>query len=216
VFARLLAAFCLFNLAVVPARASQLVVYLRAQTAQPAQTVEVMKRELAPLLASAGYRVEWGKAEIPAQSLVVLELRGTCGMPAGVFHSDDPDPKDLASSASSGDSVLPFSSINCAALTRMLAPVLAAEPGARRDYLYGRAMSRLFAHELYHILANTREHERDGLAKAHFTLSDLMAESLEFDRGALAKLDVGVELPLRSLTVAAPITPQPAHFPGDR
>jgi hypothetical protein len=212
VFARLLAAFCLINLAVVPARASQVVVYLRAQTPQSAATVEVMKRELAPLMASAGFRLEWGNADIPAQSLVVLELRGTCGMPAGIVHSEAPDPKDLASTAASGDEVLPYSSINCTGLTRMLAPALAAEPGARREYLYGRAMARLFAHELYHILLNTKDHEREGLAKARFTLSDLMAESLEFDRAALAKLDGGVEV---SVTFPPPM-PLPERSPVGR
>jgi hypothetical protein len=176
VFARLLAAFCLINFAVVPARASQVVVYLRVQTPQSGQTIEIMKRELAPLLASAGYRVEWGNGETASESLVVLELRGTCGMPAGILHSEAPDPKDLASSATSGDDVLPFASINCGGLTRMLAPALVSEPGARREYLYGRAMARVFAHELYHILANTKEHERDGLAKARFTVDDLTGE----------------------------------------
>jgi len=180
VFARLLAAFCLINLAVVPARASQVVVYLRAQAAQPSQTIEIMKRELAPLLASAGYRVEWGSADTAAQSLVVLELRGTCGMPAGSVHSEGPDPKELASSATSGDDVLPFASINCGGLTRMLGPALAGDAGARRDYLYGRAMARVFAHELYHILGNTKEHEAEGLGKAHFTVADLMAESVDW------------------------------------
>jgi len=56
--------------------------------------------------------------------------------------------------------VLPFSWINCANLTRMIGPVLADEAGALRDYLYGRAMARIAAHELYHVMMGSRDHGR--------------------------------------------------------
>jgi hypothetical protein len=195
VFARLLAAFCLYTLAVVSACASEVVVYLRPGSLPQTRTLEVMKQELAPLMLSAGYQVEWRESphDTDASSLVVLELRGTCAAPAGAIPLQALDAKDLASSATSAGAVLPFSSINCDGLTRMLAPALSAEAPARRDFLYGRAMARLMAHELYHILANTRDHERSGIAKPHFSLADLTGESLDFDRGALTKLGISAE-----------------------
>jgi hypothetical protein len=194
VFARLLAAFCLFNLAVVSSWASDLAVYLRADALQPIRMLEIMKRELAPLMLSAGYRVEWhdsrGRHETTAGALVVLDLHGVCGIPAGRFTPDAPtgQTRALATTAVSGQTVLPFSSINCAELTRMLAPTIAREAGGRRDFLYGRAMARLLAHELYHILANTRDHDRDGIAKPDFNFTDLLTERFEFERTTLAKL----------------------------
>lgn len=192
-FARLLAAFCLFNLAVVPVWASELVVYLRTDSLQPARPVEIMKRELAPMMLLAGYRVEWRDAPDKIGStpsfLVVVEMHGSCAMPAGSFASDvaAPETKTLASTAVSDDNVLPFSFINCSGLTRMLAPLIASEAGARRDFLYGRAMARLLAHELYHILANTRDHDGEGIAKSHFSFSDLLTERFEFEHTTLAK-----------------------------
>ena len=192
-FARLLAAFCLLHFAV-PLRAgsddpaaSELVVHLRDAACQSAHTVEIMKHELVPLMLSAGYRVAWQDAQSGTVStsamLVVVELHGACGADTAAA-----DTKTLASTASSDGMVLPFSSINCAAISRVLAPALASEAGARRDFLYGRAMARVLAHELYHILANTRDHDREGIAKSHFTFTDLLTERFEFERTTLAKL----------------------------
>jgi hypothetical protein len=201
VFARLLAAFCLINLAVVICRAgsddpanSELIVYLRSGPLEPVHAVEIMKRELSPLMLAAGYQVEWRDSQTRLDStpatLVVLDLHGACSMPVGnsVPDSAASETKTLASTAVSDEAVLPFSSINCAALTRVLTPALAQEGGARRDFLYGRAMARLLAHELYHILANTRHHEREGIAKSHFTFTDLLTERFEFEHTTLAKL----------------------------
>ncbi|SPE41839.1 conserved exported hypothetical protein [Candidatus Sulfopaludibacter sp. SbA3] len=200
-FARVLAAFCLFNLVVAACWAtsdgpanSELVVYLRTDSLQPPRPVDIMKHELASLMLSAGYRVEWhtpqNKGDTTAGTLVVVELRGACSMPAGSFGPDiaAADTRTLASTAVSDDTVLPFSTVNCAGLTRLLAPMLAPEGGARRDFLYGRAMARLLAHEFYHILANTRDHDRDGIAKPHFTFTDLLTEQFEFEHTTLAKM----------------------------
>jgi hypothetical protein len=201
VFARLLAAFCLINLAVVPCRAeshdpanSELVLYLRSDLPQSLHTVDIMKSEVASLMQSAGYRVVWrdaqNKPDSTAANLVVVHLQGACAVPAGSSVSDGPaaDTRTLAFTAVSDDVVLPFSTINCSALSRVVWPSLAPEPGARRDFLYGRAMARLLAHELYHILANTRDHERDGIAKSHFTFTDLLTERFAFEHTTLAKL----------------------------
>ncbi len=200
-FARLLAAFCLINLAVVPCRAgsddpanSELVLYLRTDLPQSPHTVDIMKSEVASLMQSAAYRVVWrdarSKPDSTAANLVVVRLQGACGVPAGSSVSDGPvaDTRTLAFTAVSDDVVLPFSTINCGALSRVVWPLLVQEPGARRDFLYGRAMARLLAHELYHILANTRDHEREGIAKSHFTFTDLLTERFEFEHTTLAKL----------------------------
>ena len=199
-FARLLAAFCLVNLAVVPCCAgsddpanSELVLYLRTQLPQ-SHTLDIMKSEAASLMQSAGYRVVWrdphSKPDTSAGNLVVVQLLGACGVPAGSSVSDGPvsDTRTLAYTAVSDDVVLPFTTINCGALSRVVWPLLVQEPGARRDFLYGRAMARLLAHELYHVLANTRDHDRDGIAKSHFTFTDLLTEHFEFEHSTLTKL----------------------------
>jgi hypothetical protein len=83
---------------------------------------------------------------------------------------------------------MPFSRIHCANLTRLIGPLLADEGGAQRDYFYGRAMARIAAHELYHVVMGTRAHAREGVAKASFSVNDLLDERFDFDRAALARL----------------------------
>jgi hypothetical protein len=193
--ARLLAAFCLSNLVVCPGWGafqeqpeSELVVYLSGGV-QPQRPLLYMKAELGRLMSTAGYHIEWTDARDREKSstysqLTVVELRGTCEMttlPAAKVGV-------LASTAVSGGKIIPFSSVDCASLTRMLSAPLVAEPPARRDFLYGRAMARLLAHELYHVLLNTEGHSREGIAQAGFSTSDLLTEHFEFEAGTLAKL----------------------------
>jgi hypothetical protein len=93
----------------------------------------------------------------------------------------------LASTAVDGDQILPFSWINCDTLTQMLAPALAnVEPG-RKDFLYGRAMGRLLAHELYHMLVNKRGHGASGVGKASFGANDVLGERFSFEQSTLAE-----------------------------
>jgi hypothetical protein len=177
------------------ARYTDLAVYLTLDPNQAAAPLDTMKRELSGIMESAGYRVVYGDARIPdpnAQfsALVVLELRGACGMPAGIYRME----RAVASGASLADTsvssgvVMPFSRIHCANLTRLIGPLLADEVAAQRDYFYGRAMARIAAHELYHVVMGTRAHAREGVAKASFSISDLLDERFDFDRAALARL----------------------------
>jgi hypothetical protein len=199
--ARLLALFCLLNLGVPVSLADstspsalELVVYLKVDAKQPAGTLEWMKRELSPLMRSAGYRVEWRDPQTAngvaaADALVVVELHGACGLRPGTFSAEPPidNLNSLASTSISEGRVLPFASMNCSNLNRTLGPSLVSEAGARRDFLYGRAMARVLAHEFYHMIVSTRGHTSGGVSKPCFTVGDLLSERFEFEPAVLAK-----------------------------
>jgi hypothetical protein len=170
-------------------------VYLATGPTQPPAPLENMKRELSAIMQAAGYRVVWGDPLMPdkegrSSALVVLELRGSCGMPHGSYRVEPSvaSGASLAQTSVSPEGVLPFSWINCGNLTRMLGPVLAGEAGAQRDYLYGRAMARVAAHELYHVMMGSRDHHQEGVAKPSFSIADLLDERFDFDPVALAQL----------------------------
>lgn len=95
----------------------------------------------------------------------------------------------LASTAVDGDRVLPFTWINCETLTQLLAPRLARVASGRRDFLYGRAMGRVLAHELYHLLANKRGHTESGVGKSSFSASDVLGEHFTFEGSALPRVN---------------------------
>lgn len=199
-FARRVAAFCLFNLAVSAvwgagnqAPAERLVVYLSADAIQSPRVIDSLKRELSRLMRTAGYELDLHDSATEsggtASALLLVSLQGACSMPAG-----DPIPPPLENPVSLGATaiaeghVLPFSFVNCGRLTRMLAPLLIAEPPMRRDLLYGRAAARVLAHEFYHVLLGERDHAADGLAKAIFSPTELIGEQFEFESSTRAKL----------------------------
>jgi hypothetical protein len=190
-FARHLAAFCLLFAGLSPARAQssgspdpELVVYLHVTPGQSPAILKYMRQELTSLMHQAGYRLDLrdpqDRDNSDAETLAVVEFNGSCAIPAGFTPMSGPAPhgKSLATTAITDGRVLPFSTVDCAALTRMLQPVLVREPGAQRDFLYGRALARVVAHELYHATSRTTCHAHEGIAKSAFSTADLLGEGL--------------------------------------
>jgi hypothetical protein len=197
VFARSLAVFALISMSAAASDfppSAAITIYLKARTADVA-AVTYMKRELSGLMQTAGYRLEWlnASAAIPDVrngQLVVLDLTGNCSaakVPAE-SASEDLGIESLASTPVSDGQVLPFSTLDCGSLNRVLGRTLAAEPAQRRPWLYGRAMARLAAHELYHVLSETRDHSREGVSKPCFSARDLLVDHFEFENAALARM----------------------------
>ncbi len=197
-FARLKAACCLLHLVVVAGWAlptdqsdNGVVVYLKADVTPPQRTLNYMKLELGSLMSATGYRTEWQDAGGPAPStewlLVVVQLRGNCAEPEGnaaVGHAG----KVLATTSTSGGHIIPFSFVDCASVNHLLAGPLASESRERREFLYGRALARLLAHELCHVLLRSGDHSRGGIAKAGFSARDLLIDQLGFEESTLARL----------------------------
>lgn len=176
--------------AAVPA-AETLSVYVGQDARQPKAPFDAMAREVETLTVALGLDVEWRRLERrdPKESsnrLVVLEFRGICSSePSG---ADVPRGTSLASTLKVGGSVLPFAWVECDKLRAMLRTALQDQPGARRDFLMGRAMGRLVAHELYHVLAQSHEHAAGGVGKACFHIRDLTSDDFRFDGAAVAKV----------------------------
>ena len=158
-----------------------LFVYLSPGSNRNAPELDFMRSEANTLMRALGYRLEWRilGAE-PAETvpeLIIVTLSGNCTAPrTPQVAADGPlGGFSLASTATVAGSVLPFSDIHCAALTRSLAPAFAGTAPAERAFLYGRAMGRVLVHEFYHFLDQTRSHTAEGVGKAAFDLADLTA-----------------------------------------
>jgi hypothetical protein len=54
--------------------------------------------------------------------------------------------------------------------------------------ILGRALGRVIAHELYHIVGQTAEHHDTGVAKAVFSIRDLKNPRFEFDAWSLDRM----------------------------
>jgi hypothetical protein len=169
-------------------------VYLKGDAGSSSDVLAEMNRALTALMQEAGFRVvvrrphEQDPSDTPAH-LIMVDLRGVCAVPPPAdFPQPLPASLVLASSSVVNGKILPFSWLDCAALNRFLGPAISNLPDAEQSYIYGRAMARLLAHELYHVLGQTDDHTLTGISKARFSTADLLAEHFSFETAALEKL----------------------------
>lgn len=168
-----------------------LLVYLPAVSDHDLPVLPYMRNEAETLLRAVGYTIEWRvrgakSSGESAPDILVLDLVGPCGATTPPQAVAGPSAV-LASTAVSGGTVLPFSRIDCTALNLVLARML---DRGDRTFLYGRAMGRLLAHELYHVLAQTQDHSRDGIGKRCFTVQDLVSDHFAFATTTLQRLRI--------------------------
>jgi len=174
---------------------SAVVVYLAAPIPQSA--LPYLRHEAQTLLESAGYSVEWRDASnsrgLDASNLVVVDFDGDCNAPATPSTNAAPasSGQRLAYAAVQDGAIAPFVRVDCGAVRATLASLADREAPARRSYLYGRAIGRLIAHELYHVLARTQDHAPAGVGKPCFTAADLVAERFLFEAVALDRFRRG-------------------------
>ncbi len=170
----------------------KLVVYLKTAAGQPQPPAEEMKREVDALMEGAGYSVSWRSAGDFGQdeghaAVIVSEFQGICEAPrSGTILAPPEAGAILASTAVSDGEVLPFIEVDCATVARLLASALPNE-AARRNFLYGRALGRVVAHELFHALTGIREHDDSGVAKHSFRARDILGEHFEFEVATLRR-----------------------------
>ena len=86
----------------------------------------------------------------------------------------------LASTPVSDGRILPFSDVECDRIRRYIAPEVSSNDTDKRETVYGKALGRVVAHELYHIFAGTPVHAKEGVARSFHTRHDLTAKQFRF------------------------------------
>jgi hypothetical protein len=186
----------------VPSHEKKLVIFLISDSALAPAASSEMKQELSHLLQPAAIHVEWQDPAVDRDAAendysALVRLRGSCHptVPSTRFEHAVSGPFTLASSAVSDGVVLPFGDIDCAALNFFLGPSLWKESGPVQEFVYARAIARLMAHELYHVIGQTHDHAHSGVAESSFTVAELLSDNFEFTETTLSELhaspDVG-------------------------
>ena len=147
-----------------------------------------MGREAAHILKKSGIAFHWHLGR-PTQGvngmLVVVKLVGRCDMDGSPALLQ---PGPLGWSHESDGVVLPFSDLACDNIRGAVQNALLAGNQARGNVLLGRAMGRVLAHELYHVVADSAEHGEDGVAQPALSARELTSGQLELrpsDVGAI-------------------------------
>src|SRR5665213_1551674 len=142
-------------------------------SAEPdSNTLAAMQREVAAIMAPTGLLFSWRDLNLDQEKgtfadVVVIHFRGQCNAQyQPVSESGPPVRTDsvLASTQTSHGHVLHFTDVNCTEVRNYLASETARMKKGERDELYGRALGRIVAHEMYHIFASTEKHGAEGVA----------------------------------------------------
>jgi hypothetical protein len=147
------------------------------------EAAAVMRAELQRLLAPAGIDVVWKslafrKAGENFDLVAVGSFEGSCATDNSAVQESA---ASLADTSIADGHILPFFRVDCTRLIRMLGTQ--SEPP-----IIGRALARLVGHEIYHIVAQTTEHQEKGLAKGSFSIRDLTANPFDLDASSLQRM----------------------------
>jgi hypothetical protein len=176
---------CAADLSVAP-----LAVYYSFDTPPSAALVTEMESEVGRILAVAGMRVAWRDIASPRngedfQAIVVFRFRGICSFAeygGPIQPEEQPAGQPLAETDIADGRVLPFGSVDCDRLKRFIEPVVSSLGQEEKNVRLGRAVARVSAHEIYHMLTGSEEHARRGIARAKHNREELTAPTFAFGR----------------------------------
>jgi hypothetical protein len=154
--------------------------------------IREMGREAARILKKSGVSLHWQLGE-PAQGvdglLVVVKLVGRCDMDGPPAYLV---PGPLGWSHEANGVILPFGDLACDNIRGAVRSALLPWNQIRGNFLLGRAMGRVLAHELYHIVADTAEHGEDGVAQPALSARELTSEQLELQPSDVEAIQSGL------------------------
>ncbi len=184
----LLAAASLF--AASPKRVSKVTVVLDFQGPHTEPSVAVMKQELGKILGSTGVQFEWRSLDEASEpfdgSLVVVRFNGKCILKPDPILYDERGP--LAYTHTVDGTVLPFSEVACDTVTQSVRQAMFSGNYKQADLLLGRALGRVVAHELVHILTNSSDHAQEGVQKQALSGAQLIADHLKLTEADLLRV----------------------------
>ena len=174
---------------------SPIVLYTHFEQQPPAPVWNAITSETDAILSGMRLHTEWRSLDNAsgrgvAVDLAVVHFKGECRVDRQVPVVSHP--AVLGSTYISDGSILPFADVNCEQVRGFLQRELGALHRQTAEELLGRALGRVVAHELYHVLAKTVVHAASGVAKAAFSIQDLVAERFEFREHELRELREGL------------------------
>jgi hypothetical protein len=146
-----------------------------------------MQSELARILSPSGISADWRASDGSKDraedfpGLVVFRYQGLCNF-EGVAEGGEENPggEALAGTDTIDGHVLPFAGVNCDRVRALIAPALKQMPSSWKNEMLGRALARVTAHEIYHMLAGIRTHDDRGIFQAGHSKRDLTAPAFSF------------------------------------
>jgi hypothetical protein len=167
-----------------PVRIAPVSLYAQFQVEPPEAVMDALREELATIMAPLGLHFKWRalagvRGNEVSVELAVLTFKGRCDVHDLVLRTGVPGA--LGWTHVSDGAILPFADVDCDRLRGFVQKDLLSFDADEREAVFGRALGRVVAHELYHIFANTSRHGSDGVAKAAYTVQELLTEEFQFE-----------------------------------
>jgi len=163
--------------------------YLRFDSPPAPLFVSTLERELSGILPIFSTRWIVGESPVPAATysrILMVRFHGNCAIAPGDSGPESDDRIELADTVTSQGRILPYTVIDCDRLQAF--PRSGGSTRTGQEANLGRAGARVLAHELYHVLLQTPEHGKKGIAKAVYTPASLLSKSMRFEEGELERI----------------------------
>ena len=176
--------------------------YTAYESESPEPVRSAMRQELESIFDPIGWQIAWrpldgsSYGEMSA-NLAVVHFLGTCDATDLTVTAETPTV--LGSTDMANGRVMPFSNVDCSAVRALLAPLLTTDDIRARQQAFGRAVGRVLAHELYHVLTKERRHGSKGIGEAHFNAAQLLGSRFRFAPAEVAKLRLNLLPALNSV-----------------
>jgi hypothetical protein len=164
------------------AAAATLTVALASDHSVSERVTRAMQREVESALAPSGVVLNWkGSNSLNSEvfeRLARVRLRGSCRLDAPISSSLRIDRRNIEALGQTqvvDGKVLPIADVQCDLIRKLIDRDLRIIPASEQDELLGRALGRVMAHELYHVLLRTRAHGHSGLARPAQNSAELLA-----------------------------------------
>jgi hypothetical protein len=156
--------------------------YTQFERNPPAAVVDSLQLELQSIMAPMGLNFQWRNlatgSRQPSVELAVIHFKGRCDVAGLIPHDANPGP--LGWTHVSRGAILPFADVDCSAVRSFVQKELLSICPNDREPVFGRALGRVLAHELYHIFADTKRHGADGVAWECYSVQDLLTADFHF------------------------------------
>lgn len=157
--------------------ADSVTIVLSAQPNASNLSIAVLEQELAAI-PDLNLNLSWLRSEKLTTGIVLdrpvqVRLIGRCNL-TGFLEKGPRQPGPYAWAHVSDGRVLPFIDVDCDRIRAALFSTMWGEDFQHRDFLLGRALARIIAHELHHVVRSEVHHSEEGLAQPRLTAASLI------------------------------------------
>jgi hypothetical protein len=173
-----------------PVHSTALTIVLEFQGPHSDRSIDEMKHELETVMKGTGITFDWRtRSQASDESfanLVLIRFKGKCVLEPVAYLYDERGP--LAFTYSTDGEVQPFSEVACDRVVAAARSAMSGSDFAHADLLLGRALGRIVAHELVHMLSKSGEHGREGVAQPALSGLKLIAPEMHLSPADLERI----------------------------